>query len=140
MAEVGSSSSRGKRIGRYAFVVSVALLCGLIAYGLTVLSLYEVETVAGEPPTLTEPEYDAGPEPGVLETMQNASVLVNSIAATLGTAVTAVVSIITLRRTRPSPAPTSTQDHPPAVISASEPRTLVRRQSRAPHRRPPSRP
>jgi hypothetical protein len=137
-------------IGRFAFVVTLALLCGALVFGLTVSALYVASsaspTVAGYTGfTVSAPsDTSSPPDAGVFVMMQNASVMVNSIAATLGTIVTAVVSVITLKRTRPAvpPTPAAPQvaDDRPGIGSAAEAGRVIRRQSRPPHRRPPSRP
>jgi hypothetical protein len=141
-----------RRIGRLAFVVALALLCGLLVYCLTVGGLYKVsvthphiaEITGLGGPDLPGPPDAPAPDTGVLVMMQNASVMVNSLAATFGTIVTAVVALITLRRTRPLPAPPPAArplaEDRPGIGSAVEAYVVVRRQPRASHRRPPSRP
>ena len=153
--EVGVGEDQARplqgRIGRFAFVVALALLCGLLAYGLTVSGLYvasnAIPGVAGVTGSTgpAAPAAPSAPDPGVFVMMQSASVVVNSIAATLGTIVTAVVSVITLKRTRTSPAPPPAAPRPlavdrPGIGLAADARVVIRRQPRGPHRRPPSRP
>jgi hypothetical protein len=82
-----------RQVGRYGLIAVVAILSGLLVYDLTVSGLYtasdaspRIAEVMGltDPASIPPQDAPVQPDPGVLALMQNASVMVNSIAATLG--------------------------------------------------------
>jgi hypothetical protein len=80
--EVGVGDDQARpaqaRIGRFAFVVTLALLSGLLVYGLTIGSLYKVSAdhprVAEAMGVVGPPAFPVAPPPdtGVMVMMQNA--------------------------------------------------------------------